>query len=136
MVAHSNSHLSSEDLADLLQANYSETELAELETQLACLEWSTSYRQFVKECLARDFPAMNDPGVQQALTEYESILLDWQATRHTQKTRRNVLVMMPRECCKSEGFTIPTIPFLHLTDSEIAAAVVSAVQEDMAEQLA
>jgi len=110
----------------------SDADLADLEKWAACYEWSGDYLRFVHECLGRDFPEMNDPGVLSWLGRYGNILNDWLETRQAQRVRRNVIVCVPRGTCKSEGATIPTFPYVHLREPEVAMGLISATFEDMA----
>jgi len=110
-------------------------DLIELEKELACLEWSGDYRAFVVECLGRNYEAMMDPGVSRLMKGYAASLNDWLETRHEQRSRRNILYMPPRECAKTEGISIPTVPWLNIHLPDLAAALVSATQEDMSESI-
>lgn len=91
------------------------------------------YPTFVMDTLGFDFPEIHDPRVQEHLSRVGNIFTDWVLnTRHKQTKFRRIMDIRPRGTCKSATVTQPLIPFLHLHDPEIAAAIISARFEGMA----
>ena len=90
------------------------------------------YPTFVMKVLGFDFPEIHDPRVQEHMARIGAIFRNWTLTRHQQKVFRKVLDCRPRGSCKTATATIPLIPYAHLHDPEIAAALMSASYEKMA----
>ena len=94
------------------------------------------YRFFAKYGLGLDFPQINDPGVQQALGEFNEAVNTWIRERHFQRTRKNILIVWPRECAKSSSITTVLPAYFHQHDPEMAALIMSAEFEKMGKKFA
>jgi hypothetical protein len=79
-----------------------------------------------------NFEQFNDPRVQENLVAVGNYFTSWLRHRGEQASFRKVLIVQPRGTCKSATCTIPLPIWAHLHDSEMAAAIISATQDDMA----
>jgi len=126
------------DLID--EALVDEKDEADLLIMTRIHEWMSDLYLFSLECLGNS-PETNEklagnlePRVAHYTRWVGDRVLDWMANRRTQKVRRKLMVLVPRECYKTTNLTTSLPVWLQLHDPDISVVIDMAKMRNMADK--